>query len=202
MLDGDCAQNPRIFLNGSALMKLVTCASVCFQLATCNEIADGICTALGITAAASSIIVPAGPPAPPAHASAVAVARAAGAPEESDKDARIAALEAANKSLRRRLDVSQKGKRRLRAANAFWRRSNKAALKQLEAMKMGIKKGKTRRYCSVRGGYGMAIKRVLSNVNTHSLGLMLETDISGTAVRQWELKLRASQLLSLRAWMQ
>ena len=68
----------------------------------------------------------------------------------------------------------------------------------IRSHRQGVKRGAARRYFSTRGGLATALKRCMTNTASYSAGIFLEEDVSGTSVRKWEIKLRASMIVSFR----
>ena len=63
-----------------------------------------------------------------------------------------------------------------------------------------LKRGRCRRYFSLRGGFTIAAKRCMANTASYALGLVMGMDVDPRTVRRWELRLRAAQIHSFRCW--
>jgi len=106
----------------------------------------------------------------------------------------------------------KKDKREIQVEKCKWKSRSHTAQSRIVALKKRLvdlrtkplkdrlKRGKKGRYLSLRGGYGIALKRVMCKTAAHAMGITLETDIGPTTVRRWEVKLRAAQLLHFRRW--
>ena len=60
------------------------------------------------------------------------------------------------------------------------------------------RRGPTEGWLTLKGGFSAALRRNLNNSAAHSIGLASSTDITGTTVSAYEVKLRAALLSSMR----
>lgn len=93
-------------------------------------------------------------------------------------------------------------KREVRVRKAHRKQLTKVTTELQELKKQFIlKRGRRLRFFSNRGGLQLALRTSMSNSATVSVGLIAGLDVSGTAARTWQLKLRAARLASFRRWL-
>ena len=125
-----------------------------------------------------------------------------GALVDADLRRRLATAEARNRALTKRVI-------HLKNSVQYWKRAAQQLRGKLtsvrsvhtaQTQKAEWKRGRAARYFSVRGGMTLAMKRNLSRGSASSLGIALSLDVSRRTVRDWELRLRAARLASIRSF--